>query len=353
MSIPHQLSSKDWTQWFANEGESSFTSKQFMQWMYDKLVLDFSQMSNLKKSVRAKLQQTFEGPSLELVKTSVSKDEETIKFLWKLQDEQLVESVLIKADGRNTVCVSSQVGCKARCAFCASGRRGLIRNLSVAEVVEQVIMIGAYLKPQEERVSHLVFMGMGEPFHNTDTIITVLKTLMDSDKLNFSNRKITVSTVGVIEGIEQLMREDLRVNLALSLHAPNQRIRKKIIPTARQADIADILKAVFNYGKMTKRDVTLEYILLSDVNDQLHHADELADLVRKEQCTVNVIPYNPVQGVNLKRPETAQIKAFVRVLKRRRVNVTIRYTKGTDIDAACGQLAFMEKKSFPIEVKAV
>ena len=282
-----------------------------------------------------------------------SEDEETVKFLWQLHDEQLVESVLIKAEGRHTVCVSSQVGCKARCAFCASGRKGLMRNLSVAEIVEQIIEIGAYLQPHQAHVSHIVFMGMGEPFHNIDSVIEALKILIDSDKLNISNRRITVSTVGIVEGIERMMREDLKVNLALSLHAPNQRIRKKIIPTARTVELDDVLKAVFNYGRMTKRDVTLEYILLSKINDQPYHAQELATLIRRQQCSVNVIPYNPVQGVNLKRPATDQIKDFVRVLKKNRVPVTIRYTKGTDIDAACGQLAFLEKNSFTIEKKTV
>lgn len=353
MAIPHTLSSKKWAQWFEDQGEKRFAGKQIMQWMYDKCELDFEKMTNLKASTRSLLKDSFGGPSLELMKTSESSDKETIKFLWRLSDGQLVESVLIKADGRHTVCVSSQVGCKARCAFCASGRRGLMRNLTVTEIVEQVILINAFLKPEGEHVSHLVFMGMGEPFHNVDNVIAALKILMDVEKLNFSNRRITVSTVGIIEGIEQLMREDLKVNLALSLHAPNQRIRKKIIPTARAFDLEHILKAVFNYGRMTKRDVTLEYILLSELNDQEMHADELAALVKNEQCTVNVIPYNPVEGVKLKRPATPQIRAFVGRLRKKRVPVTVRYTKGTDIDAACGQLAFLENNSFPLEAKTV
>lgn len=353
MSIPHHYDQKKWAAWFEKMGEQPFASKQLMQWIYEKFTLDFSAMTNLKKSVREKLEEGFKGPSLKLVKVSESEDQETIKFLWQLADEQLVESVLIKADGRHTVCVSSQVGCKARCAFCASGRAGLKRNLTSTEIVEQVIMIGQWLQPQGQRVSHLVFMGMGEPFHNSDNVIEALKILLDATKLGFSNRRITVSTVGVVEGVERLMREDLKVNLALSLHAPNQRIRKKIIPTARSVELEAVLEAVFNYGKMTKRDVTLEYILLSEINDQPHHAKELSELVGRHQCTVNVIPYNPVQGVKLKRPKTAEIKSFVRVLKKHRVPATIRYTKGKDIDAACGQLAFLENKSLLTEQKTV
>jgi 23S rRNA (adenine2503-C2)-methyltransferase len=280
--------------------------------------------------------------TLKLVRTVDSADGETSKFLWKLADGKLVESVLIYAPGRRTVCVSSQVGCPARCAFCASGKQGLKRNLSAEEIVEQVVHIDRCLRKKGERVCHVVFMGMGEPFENYEAVLKAIRLLNDPKGLNISQRRLTVSTVGIVENIVRFADEGLQVNLALSLHAPNQRIRQKIIPYARKYALEDILQAMLYFTKKTKRDITYEYTLLSGINDAREHAQELSRLLQGHPCTVNLIPYNPIDGIHLRRPAKEQIDLFRRVLDEARIPNTCRYTKGKEIAAACGQLALLE-----------
>ena len=341
----HSLTLEELKNWFLEKGEKPFRATQIFEWLYKSLVSSWDEMTNLNKPLRHLLAETFTFSSLQLVKTEESSDGQTIKFLWQLEDEKLVESVLIIAPGRHTVCVSSQVGCPARCAFCASGRQGLIRSLTAAEIFEQVYHIHKYLAAKGERVSHVVFMGMGEPLENYDNVLNALKLLCDPLRLHISERKITVSTVGIIEGIEKLSYEEMKVNLVLSLHAPNQHLRKKIIPFARKYDLADILASMLRYADRTGRDITYEYTLLKGINDKPEHAQELADLVRGHPCTVNLIPYNPVEGLHLQRPERESIEGFREILESEGVVVTWRYTKGKDIAAACGQLALKTRES--------
>lgn len=272
----------------------------------------------------------------------VSEDRETVKFLWQLSDNMLVESVLICSEDRRTVCVSSQVGCPARCAFCASGKEGLKRNLTAAEIFEQVYQIDLWLFERQEKVSHVVFMGMGEPFENYEAVVETIRLLIDPNRLALSQRRITVSTVGVVEGINRFSNEGLKTNLVLSLHAPNQRIRQKIIPYARKYPLEDILAAVGNFARITKRDVTYEYTLIRNINDDIEQAKELATLLKGQQCSVNLIPYNPIEKVRLQRPEKETIEAFREVLLLSNIVTTWRYTKGKDIAAACGQLALQK-----------
>ena len=320
-------------------GEKSFRAGQVFDWVYVKGALSFEGMTNLSRELREKLAASFAFPVLKLLRTLDSEDGETSKFLWELPDKKRVESVLIRSDGRRTVCVSCQVGCPARCAFCASGKEGLVRNLSVAEIVEQVLHIDRYLKQAGERVCHIVFMGMGEPMENYDAVVQSIDRFNDPAAFHISQRRITVSTVGVVEGIQKLAKEDLQVNLVLSLHAPNQHLRKKIIPYARKYPLEEILLAMDGYAKETKRDITYEYTLLAGINDKKEHAAELAILLQGKQCTVNLIPYNPVDGLLLRRPEKEVILAFRSRLEAAGIHTTWRYTKGKDIAAACGQLA--------------
>jgi len=324
------------------QGEKEFHAKQLINWVYQKSVTNWDEMTNLSKELRAKLAKQLHLPTLECVRVLPSADGETYKFLWKLREGNLVESVLICSGDRRTVCISSQVGCPAKCAFCASGQQGFVRNLRPAEIVEQVVQINAWLAKKEERVSHIVYMGMGEPLKNYDSVIKSIRMICDPSLLNISQRRVTVSTVGVVEGIKRLTTEDLKVNLVLSLHAPNQHIRKKIIPYARKYPLEDIMAAMDEYTKKTKRDITYEYVLLAGVNDHPDHAHELAHLLHGKQCTVNLIPYNPVIGIKLKRPDKKAIKQFRTVLFGSKVVNTCRYTKGDDIAAACGQLAMHE-----------
>jgi 23S rRNA (adenine2503-C2)-methyltransferase len=341
------LSYKDWTKWLKEQGEKEFHARQILDWIYHKGVLSWQEMSNLSKELREKLASHIRLPVLEKVRVTESKDLETFKFLWRLRDGQLVESVLICSGTRRTVCVSSQVGCPARCAFCASGQQGFFRNLRPTEIVEQVLQINQWLAPKGEKVSHVVFMGMGEPLKNYESVVKSIHLLSHPDLLNISQRRITVSTVGIVEGIRRLALEGLKVNLVLSLHAPNQHIRKKIIPYARKYPLEEILAAMDEYAQKTKRDITYEYTLLAGINDHPDHALELAHLLKGKQCTVNLIPYNPVPGIKLKRPDKKRIKEFRSVLYGSRIVNTCRYTKGDDIAAACGQLALQEKQTTP------
>lgn len=325
--------------WMRQNGEEQYRAKQIFDWIYVKGVSSFEAMTSLSALLRQKLILAFPFPLLKEARILRSSDKETEKFLWELPDGKKVESVLILSEERRTVCVSCQVGCPARCAFCASGKLGLVRNLSPAEIVEQVLHIHRYLKEKGERVSHIVFMGMGEPMENYDAVIAAIRIFCSSDAFNISQRRITVSTVGVVEGILRLAQEELKVNLVLSLHAPNQHLRKKIIPYARRFILEEILTAMDRFANLTKRDITYEYTLLAGINDGLEQAEELAALVKGKQCTVNLIPYNPVEGLRLARPEKDRIVAFKALLEDKGINTTWRYTKGKDIAAACGQLA--------------
>lgn len=344
MTLFCDLTTEELTSWLKAQDEKEFHAKQLIDWVYKKGVLKWDQMSNLSLALRQKLNATLKLPLLELVRVLPSNDLETYKFLWRLPDKSLVESVLIMSGDRRTVCVSSQVGCPARCAFCASGQQGFKRNLRPAEIVEQVLHINGWLAERGERVSHVVYMGMGEPLKNYDSVVKSINVLSSPDMFNISQRRITVSTVGIVEGIKRLTQEDLKVSLVLSLHAPNQHIRQKIIPYARKYPLEDIMEAMSEYSSTTKRDVTFEYTMIAGINDHPDHAHELSHLIKGRQCTVNLIPYNPVAGIKLKRPDKKQVKAFRSVLFGCRIPNTCRYTKGDDIAAACGQLALQESE---------
>ncbi|MDJ0651594.1 MAG: 23S rRNA (adenine(2503)-C(2))-methyltransferase RlmN [Simkaniaceae bacterium] len=333
------LYAKEIKKFIENEGKKAFRASQLFDWVYQKGITDYKEMLNLPANFRTLLKEKLSLGLLKLQTIENSKDGETAKFLWKLSCGRFVESVLISSGDRRTVCVSSQVGCPARCAFCASGREGLIRNLTPAEIIEQVVLINHHLIQKGERVSHLVFMGMGEPLENYSSVVRALKIFIDPELFKFSPRKITVSTVGMVPHIKRLMQEGIKVNLALSLHAPNQKIRKKIVPYARKFSLEEVLQSVRDYAKVTKRDITFEYVLIDGVNDQQEHAEELADLLERQQCCVNLIPFNPVYGTSLKRPEKARVESFRNTLIHRGMRSTWRYTKGKDIAAACGQLA--------------
>lgn len=326
----------------SQQSEASYHAKQIFEWVYQKFELDWEKMSNLRKELREKLASTMRLSTLKFVKMTPSADGETFKFLWQLSEGNYVESVLICSGSRRTICVSSQVGCPARCAFCASGQQGFIRNLRPAEIVEQLLRINQWLKSKDEKISHVVFMGMGEPFKNYDSVLKAIRQMSDPEGLNISQRRITVSTVGVTEGIQRFTEENLKVSLVLSLHAPNQKIRQKIIPYARKYPLEEIMKSMDKFSLKTKRDVTYEYVLIEGINDHPDHAFELAHLLKGKQCSVNLIPYNPVKGVNLFRPSNKAIKNFRSVLFGAKIVNTCRFTKGPDISAACGQLALQQ-----------
>jgi 23S rRNA (adenine2503-C2)-methyltransferase len=333
------LREEELKKWLIDNGEKPFHAAQIFNWLYKKYINDFEEMTDMSVTLRKKLSNAFFLNTLKLETTKNSSDKETIKFLWRLSDGSFVESVLIYAPKRVTLCVSSQVGCPVRCSFCASGKRGFIRNLEVEEIVEQAYYVNLWLQNQSQSISHVVYMGMGEPLENYDNVVKSIEILNYQKGLNISKRRITLSTVGVIEGIKRLTKDNLRINLALSLHAPNQEIRKKIIPYARRNQFNDLFNALKEFSFATKRDVTYEYILIKGINDKKEHAIELAELLKNEQCTVNLIPYNPIEGVSLSRPSKETIDVFQKIIFEKGINITWRYTKGKDIAAACGQLA--------------
>ena len=266
-----------------------------------------------------------------------SKDEKTVKAIITLKDGLKIESVLMKhIDGRNTVCVSSQVGCALNCSFCATGKIGFKRNLEVFEIVEQVLFFARYLKKKGEKVTNNVFMGMGEPFLNYENIISAIRILNDKEGFNLGARHISISTAGILEGIKKLAEEKLQVNLAISFNAPDDDLRSKIMPINKTYPIADMLGAVDNYIKKTKRKVMFEYLMLKDLNDSDVHAQRLSKLMKKPLYFVNLILYNPT-GV-FKPSSSVRIKKFKEILKKEGVQVTQRYRFGQNVKAACGQL---------------
>lgn len=342
MDLPFLVgrSISDLVEWLKQYREPSFRAKQIIEWIWRYHETDPANMTNLGLKLREALGSAFTTTPLALIGTETSADGETSKYLWRLRDGLCVESVLIRAPGRCTLCVSSQVGCPVRCVFCASGKQGLVRNLDVAEILGQFLAVA-----KTEDLTNIVYMGMGEPLRNYEAVVESIRRLTDPVYGGMSRRRITLSTVGVVEQIRRLAEEDVGVHLALSLHAPTQEIRQKIIPYARQYDLMDILDAVEQYRMATGRDITYEYILLSGVNDRFEDAQALCSLLRGRQGSVNLIPYNPIPGLTLVRPESRDVQAFRAQLDRAGIANTCRYTKGDDIAAACGQLAFRSEHS--------
>lgn len=330
-------------QWLKDNGEKPFRAGQIYEWLYNKRVKTFEEMSNLSKGLREKLEENFALTTLSTLVKQESKDG-TIKFLFQLQDGYSIETVLMRHDYGNSVCVTTQVGCRIGCTFCASTLGGLKRHLLAGEIVEQVVKVQQTLDEVGERVSSVVIMGIGEPFDNYDAMMNFLKIINNDKGLNIGARHITVSTSGIVPKIYQFADEQLQINFAVSLHAPNQEARQKLMPIARAYKIDELLEAVRYYTKKTGRRVSFEYGLMSGENDSVEIANELADLIKGIKCHVNLIPINYVPERDYVRTSRSSIFAFERALKERGVNVTIRREQGADIAAACGQLRAQERQ---------
>lgn len=324
-------------------GEKPFRAGQIYEWLYDKRVKTFDEMSNLSKSLREKLKENFALTTLSTIIKQESKDG-TIKFLFQLQDGYSIETVLMRHDYGNSVCVTTQVGCRIGCTFCASTLGGLKRHLLAGEIVEQVVKVQKELDEAGERVSHIVIMGIGEPFDNYDAMMNFLKVINNDKGLNIGARHITVSTSGIVPKIYKFADEELQINFAVSLHAPNQEARQKLMPIARAYKLDELLEAVRYYTKKTGRRVSFEYGLMSGENDSVEVAEELADLIKGIKCHVNLIPINYVPERDYVRTSRSSIFAFEKTLKKRGINVTIRREQGADIAAACGQLRAQERQ---------
>jgi 23S rRNA (adenine2503-C2)-methyltransferase len=320
----------------ANHDLPAYRAKQVYEWIYARGAGGFEQMTNLAKPLRQMLAEQWAIWSSSIVRRLESSDG-TIKLLLAWPDEATSEAVLIPDGERRTACISSQVGCPVGCRFCASGLNGLQRQLTAGEIVEQAMRVRELCEP-ENRLSNVVFMGLGEPLANYAAMLKAVRIINAAWGMNIGARRITVSTVGLPTQVRRLAGESLQINLALSLHAPNQELRRELIPWASKIPLDELVDAVRYYFERTGREVTLEYILLAGVNDQPEHAIQLVALCRRMRCNVNLIRYNPVAGLGYERPSSYASQRFLERLRERGVNAHVRKSRGLDIQAACGQL---------------
>lgn len=342
-------------EWLVKHKQKKFRAEQIWDWLYRKRVTSFSEMKNVNKECVELLEQHFVINTLKQKIKQKSKDG-TLKFLFQLTDGNLIETVLMRHHYGLSVCVTTQVGCNIGCSFCASGLLKKVRDLTTGEIVEQVMQVQQHLDEEEngERVSHIVVMGIGEPFDNYNHVIDFIKIVNAPKGLEIGARHITVSTSGLAPKIKQFAEENLQVNLAISLHAPNDELRTRIMKINRAYPIQTIMEAIDYYLEKTNRRVTIEYILLDGINDQVEHALQLVRLLRdKRHLTyVNLIPYNPVDEYSeYRRSKKESILAFYDTLKKNGINCVIRREHGTDIDAACGQLRSKQIKKMKTKVK--
>jgi 23S rRNA (adenine2503-C2)-methyltransferase len=324
-------------------GVPKYRAHQVFQWLHLQMAEDWGAMTNIPKSLSAQMAEVFEIKTLRLEDRQISAVDGTQKFLFALPDNNLVESVFMKYRFGNSICISSQVGCRMGCRFCASTLNGWERNLTASEMLDQVYAIR---RLTGEKVSHVVVMGTGEPMDNYDNVVRFIRLLTDADGQNLSQRNITVSTCGIVPRIYDLAGEDLSITLALSLHAVTDEKRRRIMPVAEKYSIAECMEAMQNYFDKTGRQVTFEYSLIKGVNDSKEDADRLSALARPMRAHVNLIPVNPVRESGCVQPDGAAVQAFRGKLEKNGINVTIRREMGRDIDGACGQLRrrHMEEK---------
>ena len=316
-----------------NINEKKFRARQIFNWLYINKIYDFDKMNNLSKETIKTLKDNFKNDFIKIEKKQEGKD--TFKYLFKLIDGSLIETVLMKHNYGNSICISSQVGCNMGCSFCESGKLKKLRNLEVYEMVQQVLLIEDDL---DIRIDSIVIMGIGEPFDNYDNVMDFIKIVNSDHGLKIGARHITVSTCGLIPGIKKFSDENLQVNLALSLHAPNDTLRSTIMKINNAYKINDLLDAVKEYIKKTNRRVTIEYVMLRDINDKDEHALELAKMLKGLNVYVNLIPFNEVENNIYKKSSKERVLRFLDVLKKHKINVTIRREFGGEVDAACGQL---------------
>lgn len=320
-------------EYFLSIGEKKFKAIQIFEWLYQKKINNFDEITNIKKSVIDRLKIDF---SLERLKTlKVERDVEVNKYLFELPDSERVESVLMRHDYGISLCISSQVGCNMGCAFCESGRLKKVRNLDASEMVLQILQVEEDIN---ERISHVVIMGIGEPFDNYDNFVKFIKIVNNPKGISLGSRHITVSTCGIIPKIKEFSNLPFQVNLAISLHAANNELRNKLMPINKAYPLKDLISEIKKYIAKTNRRVTFEYIMLEGINDKEADAIELCNLLKGINCYINLIPYNETNNFGYKRSKKSTILKFYDIIKSRGLNVTIRREFGSNISAACGQL---------------
>ncbi|HID76194.1 MAG TPA: 23S rRNA (adenine(2503)-C(2))-methyltransferase RlmN [Planctomycetaceae bacterium] len=332
-----ELSAEQLQTWFTERGLPAYRARLVRSWLLHHQVQAFADMTDLPRALRGQLADSFRLWATEVVACQSAGDG-TEKLLLQLADGERIECVLLRDDkGHRTACVSTQVGCGMGCVFCASGLDGLVRNLTSAEILEQMLRIQQRLPPGQS-LTHVVVMGMGEPLANLEGLLPALATATSPEGPGISVRRVTISTVGLPQAIQRLAEQGCPYHLAVSLHAPDDRLRSQIVPAARRVPIASLLAAAEYYFRVTGRRITYEYVLLAGMNDQPRHARQLARLIRGPGCLVNLIPYNPVAGLPFRTPPARAVSRFAELLRQGGISVKIRYRKGDRIDAACGQL---------------
>ena len=332
------ITKKDLENYFESINEKKFKATQVYEWLYEKKESNPDNWSNIKKEIRDKIKSDFSFNEIELVKEENTED--ASKYLFKLSDNEYVESVLMRHDYGNSVCVSSEIGCNMACSFCESGRLKKVRGLHAYEIVEQILKIEELIK---ERVSSVVVMGIGEPFDNFDEVMNFIKIINDPKGLAIGARHITVSTCGIIPKIKEFSSIPLQVNLAISLHAPTNELRNKLMPINKAYSLDMLIPAIKEYIDKTNRRVTIEYLLLQNVNDTDKCAHDLAKLIRRLNVYVNLIPYNETSHIEYKRSPKKNVDNFYNILVNEKINVTVRRPFGRQISAACGQLRSKEQ----------
>ncbi|MDD3712445.1 MAG: 23S rRNA (adenine(2503)-C(2))-methyltransferase RlmN [Candidatus Izemoplasmatales bacterium] len=321
----------------------AYNAEQIYKWVYENNVTDPESMTNISKDLKSFLNDNFSFDLLSLISRQTSKSG-TDKFLFELTDKIVIESVLMEHDYGLSLCVTSQAGCSMGCSFCASGLINKQRDLTAAELVTQILSVQAIRKV---KITHIVVMGTGEPFDNYDNVMNFVKIINYKHGLQIGSRHITISTCGIVPRIYDFAKEEIKANLAISLHASNNELRSRLMRINRAYPINEVIQAAKDYFDQTKRRVTFEYILLKGINDEIEHANELSDLIRGINCYVNLIPYNPVNEFTFKKTDESRADRFYQQLMRRGINVTLRKEMGSDIDAACGQLRLKNHKQGP------
>ena len=332
-----EFTKTDLEDYLLKEGYKKFMASQILDWVYEKHIYNVDDFSNIKKENRDFIKENLSFDFIKIEK--VEEDVDVKKFLFRLLDGQKIEAVLMYHDYGTSICVSSQVGCNMGCKFCESGRLKKVRNLETYEIVEQIVLVSDYIK---EKIASVVIMGIGEPFDNYDNIIKFIKVINDPKTLAIGARHITVSTCGLVPKIKEFANLELQVNLAISLHAPNDEIRKRIMPIANAYSLKELIESLKYYFDKTGRRITFEYIMLDGINDSVEDANELSDLIRGLNAYVNLIPYNETNNIDFKASSKTKIDNFYDTLKKRGIEVTVRRKFGSKISAACGQLRSKE-----------
>ena len=329
----YDLTLKQLEDYFISIDEKPFRAVQIYEGLYKKRYSTFDEMTNISKDLREKLKKDF---YLTKIKMLIKEQGENVnKYLFELEDGNKIESVVMFHDYGTSICVSSEVGCNMSCAFCESGRLKKVRDLKAHEIVQQILIIEEDI---QKRITHVVVMGIGEPFDNYENVMRFIKIINCGKGIDIGSRHITISTCGIIPGIKRFMNEEGQVNLAISLHAPNNELRSRIMPINKAYPLNDLIEVIKEYIKKTNRRVTFEYIMLEGINDSEENAKELGTLLKGINCYVNIIPYNETENIGFKRTKEWKIMKFYDILKKNKINVTIRKEFGGNVDAACGQL---------------